>query len=298
MLTQTILAELSEHLSKALKQPITIDNAFAVSGGDINTSYRLQSNAGDFFVKTQFAPRAKAMFEAEWAGLTALRQCGAFKVPQPIAIGAVGERHFLLMEALDLQDTGDEASLGRALAELHRINPSHYGWGTENFIGNNMQFNTPSNNWQEFWWDCRLKPQLERARARGYGAQLCPREAALKAASDALLEDHNPTPSLVHGDLWRGNVGFCGTRPCVFDPACYWGDREVDVAMTQLFGGFSRTFYQAYNRALPLADGYEQRVPLYNLYHLLNHLNIFGGSYLRQCIRAIESLTVKAAKYA
>ncbi len=298
MLTQTILVELARHLSSALEKNVRIENAFAVSGGDINTCYRLQSNVGDYFVKTQFAPWGAAMFQAEWVGLAALAQCKALKVPQPVALGAVGERHFLIMEALDLQDSGDESVLARALAQLHEPRAQQFGWGANNFIGSNVQYNTPANSWREFWWECRLQPQMELAYSNGYAAQLKPYARALQAASDHLLGTHNPQPSLVHGDLWRSNTAYLDLQPCVFDPACYWGDREVDLAMTRLFGGFPPQFYTAYNKAWALPAGYEQRQPLYNLYHLLNHLNQFGCSYLRQCLTALESITVRAAKSA
>jgi protein-ribulosamine 3-kinase len=178
---------------------------------------------------------------------------------------------FILLEQLELRRNGDWAALARMLAKLHRTTGPRFGWHRDNWIGATPQSNAWCDDWSEFWQERRIRPQLERARKNGFVLPEPPR-----------LKDHAPIPSLLHGDLWSGNAGFIDEGPVIFDPAVYYGDREADLAMTELFGGFPARFYDAYNQAFPLDEGYERRKPLYNLYHLLNHLNIFGEGYLAQ----------------
>ena len=197
---------------------------------------------------------------AEADGLTALRQAGA-RAPRPLAPGR--------FEFLDLRRSGDWSALGVMLAELHRNAGQRFGWHRDNYIGATPQQNGWCDDWAEFWRERRLRPQFERA--------------GLKSEFfEKLLQNHHPQPSLLHGDLWNGNVGFTAEGPVIFDPAVYYGDREADLAMTELFGGFPPEFYASYKENYPLEAGYESRKHLYNLYHLLNHLNIFGGGYLGQ----------------
>lgn len=155
------------------------------------------------------------------------------------------------------------------LATLHRSTGPRYGWQKDNWIGLAPQPNAWSDDWAQFFVEYRLAPQARRA------------GIALPDVK-RLLEDHHPAPSLLHGDLWSGNVGFTPEGPVLFDPAVYYGDREADLAMTELFGGFAPAFYAAYREALPLPEGYELRKHVYNVYHLLNHLNLFGSGYLPQ----------------
>jgi protein-ribulosamine 3-kinase len=166
-----------------------------------------------------------------------------------------------------LQRGGDYAALGRMLAALHRQTGPRFGWHRDNYIGLSPQLNGWCDDWSEFWRERRLGPQAARAGVR---------------INMDRIELHQPQPSLLHGDLWSGNAGFTPEGPVVYDPAVYYGDREADLAMTELFGGFPRAFYDAYNEVLPLAEGYERRKHVYNLYHLLNHLNLFGAGYLGQ----------------
>ncbi len=185
------------------------------------------------------------------------------------------------MEFLELKSRGDFAALGRMLATIHRTQGGRFGWARDNYIGSTPQLNGAYENWAEFWRARRLEPQLALAKRNGYD---------LDADNvTQLLEGHTPAPSLLHGDLWSGNGGFlAGGAPVLFDPAVYYGDREADLAMTELFGGFPREFYSAYG---PLPAGYQQRKHLYNLYHLLNHLNLFGGGYLGQVNATLRLLT-------
>lgn len=212
------------------------------------------------------------MYAAEADGLRALRAAGV-RAPEPFAHGVRDGAAFIEMERLELGATPDWRAMAHMLAALHRQVSDRFGWASDNWIGLSPQKNALGGDWPAFFRDCRLMPQIERARRSGFALEMPPLSA---------LQAHRPQPALVHGDLWGGNVGFTAAGPVIFDPAVYYADREVDLAMTELFGGFPRAFYSAYREAFPLEPGYERRRPLYNLYHLLNHLNLFGAGYLAQ----------------
>ncbi len=178
------------------------------------------------------------------------------------------------MERLELGGRADWPAMGRMLAALHRKTSDRFGWIRDNWIGLSPHKNGWREDWAVFFIEKRLVPQAEQAGKNGFSVEL--------PDVKTLLEGHNPEPSLLHGDLWSGNAGFTAEGPVIFDPAVYYGDREADLAMTELFGGFPDEFYAAYEEAYPLAAGYQTRKHLYNLYHLLNHLNLFGGGYLGQ----------------
>jgi protein-ribulosamine 3-kinase len=267
------LIALFKHLGVADAQP--------VSGGCIHRCYRATLGGRLVFLKVNEARFADA-FAAEADGLAALRAAGC-TAPEPISHGTAGANAYLLMEFLELESRGDFAALGRMLAALHRMQGQHFGWARDNYIGSTPQPNGAYDNWADFWRERRLGPQLALARKNGY---------ALDAPDvERMLKGHAPQPSLLHGDLWSGNAGFvAGGAPALFDPAVYYGDGEADLAMTELFGGFPREFYSAYG---PLPAGYQTRKHLYNLYHLLNHLNLFGGGYLGQ-VKATLGLLARA----
>ena len=254
-----------------MRARLRIESATSVTGGCIHRCYAVLIDGKRGFLKTNSADHADA-FAAEADGLRALRNT-VLAAPEPLAHGAAGGEAYLLLEYLELKGEGDFAALGRRLANAHRQPGPRFGWTRDNYIGSTPQQNGWGEDWAEFWLTRRLQPQIERARTKGFD---------LKLSRLTLLENHRPQPSLLHGDLWSGNAGFTATGPVVFDPAVYYGDREADLAMTELFGGFPREFYRAYNEVLPLAEGYEKRKHLYNLYHLLNHLNLFGAGYLGQ----------------
>ena len=236
-----------------------------VSGGCIHRCYR----AAEGFLKVNHAGMADA-FAAEADGLAALRAAGC-TAPRPIEHGVDAGEAYLLLQWLELRSRGDFAALGRMLAQVHRSTHDRFGWARDNFIGATPQRNDRTGDWKKFWCEQRMEPQLELARRNGHRVDI--------GRVCEVLDGHAPQPSLVHGDLWSGNFGFTAEGPVVFDPAVYYGDREVDLAMTELFGGFPPAFYSAYG---PMPAGYETRKHLYNLYHLLNHLNLFGGRYLAQ----------------
>ena len=258
-------------------EDLGITEAQPVSGGCIHRCYRATLDGRTVFLKTNDARFADA-FAAEADGLAALRKAGC-TAPEPLSHGTT----YLLMEFLELKPRGDFAALGRMLAALHGSHGEVFGWTRDNYIGSTPQSNARSASWQQFWRECRLAPQLALARSKGFALNV--------PDVSRLLEGHHPAPSLLHGDLWSGNAAFLASgAPALFDPAVYYGDREADLAMTELFGGFAPEFYSAYG---PLPAGYETRKHLYNLYHLLNHLNLFGGSYLGQ-VKATLSLLADA----
>jgi protein-ribulosamine 3-kinase len=254
-----------------------------VPGGCIHQCFRVQVHGRTRFLKANDASFA-AVFAAEADGLHALRAAGV-RAPEPLTNGTARGKAFLLMEWLELGRAGDFAALGTLLAELHRHGGPRFGWERDNYIGATAQSNEWCEDWAEFWRERRFRPQLQLAEQKGYRL-----DRALFGRACALLRGHAPTPSLVHGDLWSGNAAFTPRGPVVFDPAVYYGDREVDLAMTELFGGFPTEFYAAYNAAFPLPPGYEARKVLYNLYHLLNHLNLFGEGYLAQVEASLSLL--------
>jgi protein-ribulosamine 3-kinase len=233
-------------------------------------------------------------FAAETDGLAALSAAGA-RVPAPLCHGEAEGEAFLVLEHLDMRGSGDYAALGRSLALVHSARGGFFGWTRDNYIGRTPQLNTHSSSWSDFWCGARLSPQLGLARKSVLGASLLEKGERLLEAVPHLLRGHAPVPSLLHGDLWGGNTGFLGGGlPVLFDPAVYWGDRETDLAMTELFGGFPPGFYSAYAEIAPVDSGYARRKPLYNLYHVLNHANLFGGAYASQAERMIDGLLAQA----
>ena len=263
-----------------------------VSGCSIHRAWHLDDGVRHYFVKT--GPVAAApMFAAEAEGLLALSATAAVATPTFVTQGEAGGEAYLVLEHLELEglDLAGGARLGSTLAELHRNRADAFGWPADNFIGATPQTNTPHLSWPHFFGDRRLRPQLELALRNGMDRALVAKGHAIVERIGGLFIDYQPAPSLLHGDLWSGNAAQTRAGvPVIFDPACYYGDREADIAMAELFGGFPLSFHAAYRSAWPLDAGYEERRPLYNLYHILNHFNLFGGAYLGQAQRMIERL--------
>lgn len=254
-------------------------------------TWRVTYGDSSWFVKT--ADDALDMFNAEADGLKALAECGAVRVPQVLATGEQGGEAFLVMEGLMLgRKTGEAAArLGGALAHQHQRLGERFGWYRNNFIGATPQFNAPAEDWLQFFRDHRLGFQLRLAAENGYGGVLQEQGTTLMEKLPAFFIGYTPRPSLLHGDLWAGNWGVLETgEPVIFDPAVYYGEREADLAMTELFGGFPPEFHSAYNAVWPLDDGYPVRRGIYNLYHVCNHLNLFGTGYLAQAQGLMEQL--------
>ena len=268
------------------------DRAQPVGGGSIHEARRYQSEHGSLFVKVG-ARSAAAMFEAEAVGLRTLATADAVRVPQVLGSGCTPDRAFLCLEWFDLSGAtrGADKQLGEQLALLHRSHAAMHGAHSDNFIGSTPQSNRSHAHWPEFFRNQRLQVQLDLARTNGADAETLDRGQRLADSLHLFFTDYQPIPSLLHGDLWGGNAGVLATsEPVLFDPAVYYGDRETDLAMTRLFGGFGREFYAAYESVWSLDAGASTRQPLYQLYHVLNHFNLFGGSYLAQARGLMERL--------
>jgi len=266
----------------SLQAELRIESVAGVTGGCIHDCYRVNIAGTTRFLKINSTDYEDA-FAAEADGLAALRE-GGMCAPEPYSHGVAAGRAYLVLEYLELTGRKDFAALGRMLAAAHRKGGPRFGRHRDNYIGATPQQNGWSDNWSEFWMEHRMRPQFELAVRNGF---------RIEPPDVSLLKHHAPTPSLLHGDLWGGNAGFTAHGPVVFDPAVYYGDREADLAMTELFGGFPREFYEAYEDGWPLEEGYERRKHLYNLYHLLNHLNLFGGGYLAQVESALRLLLLR-----
>jgi fructosamine-3-kinase len=278
----------ADAISKATGTPFNPGRPHGRAGGCINQAAVLGDETTRYFIKLNNADRI-GMFEAEAAGLDALAAAGAIRVPRPVCAGVAGSSAFLAMQYLDFgSGASDAAAAGRQLAAMHRSVTDRFGWNRDNTIGSTEQQNGWDTDWCRFWAQKRLGFQLRLAARNGYGGALQKRGEQLLDVFPALI-DHDPEPSLLHGDLWGGNLGYDRRgNPVIYDPAVYYGDREADLAMTELFGGFGRDFYAAYREAWPLDAGYRQRRDLYNLYHILNHLNLFGSGYLGQAQNLID----------
>ncbi len=262
----------------------------SIGGGCINQAYVLSDGRRRWFVKLNSAS-SLAMFEAEADGLRELADAAAIRVPQPLTTGCAQQAAFLVMEYIELGGGGAPQALGEQLAALHRCTSAQFGWRRDNTIGATPQINQVDDDWLRFWCRQRLGFQLDLAARKGLATNTVRLGEQLMSRLGGLFVDYRPLPSLLHGDLWGGNVAVDDAgQPVIFDPAVYYGDREADLAMTELFGGFERDFYLAYTSAWPLDRGYETRKMLYNLYHILNHFNLFGGGYGRRSATMIERL--------
>jgi len=262
-----------------------------VGGGDISAAWHLSAKKKELFLKT--GPVAAAdMFLAEAEGLSELASANAVRVPEVLAMGTDASTAFLALEWLPFEraDSQCERLLGEQLASLHRATRNRFGWHRDNTIGLTPQQNLWSADWVEFFREHRLGFQLTLAAKNGFTGELQDHGARLMECLPVLFDDYEPEASLLHGDLWGGNWASSGGLPVIFDPAVYYGDRETDLAMTRLFGGFGRAFYDAYESAWPLQRGNRKRNDLYQLYHVLNHLNLFGSGYLNRAIKLMEGL--------
>jgi fructosamine-3-kinase len=271
------------------------DGPRPVGGGSIHTALSYRTERAPIFVKV-CALSAAPMLASEAAGLRELASATAVRVPEVLALGKVEDRAFMCLEWLELGAPNRIAQtrLGEQLAALHAHSAEAHGWHQDNFIGRTPQRNARNADWIEFFRSQRLAPQLELAQRNGADSRTLDGGRRLSESLGEFFRGYIPRPSLLHGDLWGGNWGSIGLgEPVIFDPAVYYGDRETDLAMTGLFGGFEPEFYDAYEAAWPLDAGAATRATLYNLYHVLNHFNLFGGSYLSQARAMIEQLTAQ-----
>lgn len=285
-----LLKKISISISDAIDRSFSISGVETVSGGCINSTYEINDGQNSFFIKIN-SSSSLHMFEAEHLALLDLEASNSLRVPHPVCTGKEAEHSWLVMEYLSLQNSGHHNELGKQLAAMHQYTNREFGWVRNNTIGSTAQINTPSNNWILFFREFRLRFQLDLAASNGYTGSLQKTGAALLDCIDDFFVGYTPQPSLLHGDLWGGNYAFDDNRlPVIFDPALYFGDRETDIAMTELFGGFSHEFRISYEEHWPLHDDYSTRKNLYNCYHILNHLNLFGGGYAHQAENMMQRL--------
>ncbi len=293
--------DIEQSLSQALGKTIQLQAWQAISGGSIHQAWHVISDAEQhYFIKTNKHHKQHTL-EAEALGLEALNQAiSPRKTPRIPAVYLWGNNHkysWLILEYIVFGQSSNnsQAALGESLAWLHQQTSKQFGFAADNVIGESLQTNTWTTDWTEFWAEQRLGTQFKLAKQHGFYSSIQNEAEQLLHLLPQLLQDHQPIPSLLHGDLWGGNVA-CDSdgNPVIFDPAVYYGDRECDIAMTSLFGGFSDEFYAAYNHVYPLDDGYAKRKNLYNLYHILNHANLFGGGYIMQSRSMIQHLIKQA----
>lgn len=291
-------SKIADSISEATQTPFVITRTSPISGGYTNQSWHLEGKDIDkqsggqkhYFVKLNSADKA-SMFAVEQAGLSALAATHTIRVPLIIAYGVADLHAYIVLEYFDLYHKGSNLQLGSQLADLHHVQAAQFGWHQNNTLSLTPQYNTWSSDWLSFWRDHRLGFQLELAAHNGFTGKLQELGRGVKDALPDFFADYRPEPSLLHGDLWGGNYAFLGDgTPVIFDPAPYFGDRETDIVMTELFGGFDPEFYTAYDAAYPLDAGYKKRKTLYNLYHILNHCNLVGSSYLKQAEGMMQRL--------
>lgn len=264
-------------------------------GGGASTGAAKDTSTGKKYFYKSTGHWGLDMLRAEYRGISDMYETHTIRVPEPIAVGTSDSNAFVLFEYMSMggSRTGETAvKMGKQLAQMHRKTSPNgkYGWSLDNTCGATPQPNTWKDTWIEFWDEMRLGHMLKLCAREGHDF---PNQQELRAKVKALLSEREETvvPSLLHGDLWTGNVGATDEGdPCIFDPATYYGDREADLAMTSLFGSLSPQFYEEYQKEWPLAPGYEKRKTVYNLYHILNHMVLFGGGYRSQAQRMIDQI--------
>lgn len=265
-------------VSSATSRSFPIVNRTSLHGGCINKAERIESDDRSYFLKRN-NESFLIHFEEEQAALDELSGAGAIRVPRPICSGLADNQSYLVLEFISSGQPAETSweLLGQQLAQLHQSALPHFGWHRDNTIGATKQINNVSDDWISFFSNRRLLYQMDLAQKNGFELKNGPQ---LLESLSSFFDGYSPSPSRLHGDLWSGNVGFdTNGAPFVFDPCCYYGDRETDLALSEFFGGFHPKFYDAYNEAYPLDQGYVKRKILYNLYHCLNHFNLFGSPY-------------------
>lgn len=281
----------SQQVSEKCEREITFKKKDSVSGGCINQCWRItDSNHEKWFVKTN-QPSKLDMFSAESAGLNEIYRSQSIRTPKSICYGSTPDFSYHVIEFIPFQPTSHQSKLGKELAKMHRVSTDYYGWTQNNTIGLTPQVNNINLCWVNFWKNERLLYQLNLALKNGYPHKFYESGLLLYEKIACFFTSYQPKPSLLHGDLWGGNVAFdANGNPVIFDPAVYFGDREADIAMTELFGGFDDEFYSSYNQYFALEHGYRTRKSLYNVYHILNHFNLFKGGYAIQANNMILAL--------
>lgn len=297
---------IAQHIEQITGQAFLVSHQQTMAGGSINAAFLLTGQDGEkYFVKTNKTGQ-QAMFEAEARGLQEIASSDAIKVPLPVCFGENQRQSYIVLEYLEMNRQANQAVLGEQLAAMHAVTAERFGWEIDNTIGATHQPNVWMENWLAFWREQRLGYQLQLAARNGYGGELQTLGERLLVDMPKLFAGHEVRPSMLHGDLWGGNVagldvavpGITGSQqgtPVIFDPALYYGDREADLAMTYVFGGFDSDFYASYQNVSPLDEGFAVRKTFYNIYHIINHLNLFGGGYHGQAIDMLKRVIAEIA---
>lgn len=289
-MTESLRKAVISVLELSLNTQVELSATRPLGGGDINEALQLQTSAGRFFMKYNSAKRYPGMFEAEAKGLNLMRSTHTVFIPEVIGFGDDGHDAFLLLEYLESGHRSNQAmeEAGRRLAMMHRHSSDSFGLDSDNYIGSLPQKNTRYERWTDFFVVCRIEPMLRSAINKGLIDQ------KMKQGFEHLfsrLDELIPIepPALVHGDLWGGNyLASSDSKIYLIDPAVYYGHREMDLAMTRLFGGFPEAFYEGYMSEYPLQAGWMQRTEIHNLYPLLVHVNLFGGSYVSSVASVVK----------
>jgi fructosamine-3-kinase len=280
---------ISEQIGLQLDCDFICSDIRNLPGGYTHQAFKITDGRRRFFVKINQQQNIQ-MFQAEADGLNHLRIAGLLKIPRVISLGTVSSHSFLVLEYLTLT-SGDHPTwfaLGQQLAKQHRQQTQNmYGWQSDNYIGATVQVNRWHKHWNFFFAEQRIGYQLQLLAEKGL--KLVNIDVAVEAVKQ-LLSGHNPVASMLHGDLWQGNVGFHNHNPVMFDPALYYGDRETDLAMSELFNCFPNPFYDGYQSIWPLDTQYQYRKPVYQLYHLLNHALLFGGQYVESAKALLKNM--------
>ena len=284
MLTASFLRGIESQLGKKLKQKIHFRRVSPVSGGSINHAARVDATFGTFFLKANDAFQFPAMFEKEARGLKTLKDTALFTIPEVVLTGDEEGLAFLILKFIESKSkqTNFWENFGSTLAKLHKTTSDKFGFSEDNYIGSLVQSNRQHNRWTDFFIEERLEKQLQLAVSSG---RLSANESTIFKKIYTHYESiaTDEPPALLHGDLWSGNfIAGNNGEPCLFDPAIYFGHREMDLSMTKLFGGFEVQFYESYNNEYPLSAGFDERTEIHNLYPLMVHVNLFGGSYVSQ----------------
>ncbi|WP_286268719.1 fructosamine kinase family protein [Thalassotalea hakodatensis] len=283
---------IAKSIEQALSSSFKIEKYSAVTGGDINESFLISGEQQRYFVKVNDKARLEH-FDAEAYNLNKIRESECIACPSVITTGVTTDKAFLVLHVIDFHQPSNALwrRLGEQLATMHKqTSHGQFGWQQDNVIGSIIQPNRWSSNWRQFFAEQRIGWQLQLLNEKSivFGDI-----DFITNACHQILLNHHVEPCLLHGDLWRGNIGFANEQPVIFDPASYYGDREADLAMTELFGALPEDFYHGYYDTYPLPEAYGVRKHVYNLYHVLNHANIFGGVYVEQakaCINRILSM--------
>jgi len=289
--TNQHLVTIAENITAAINSHIQFKHIEPIGGGCINQVSKVTDSQGNRWLIKENSPHLLDMFIAEAQGLQEISKSKSIRVPSVICYGKTTETSYLVIEYISLSASAGNTKTAEKLAKMHRYKATKFGWFRDNTIGVTPQYNQQTDSWVQFWQQQRLLPQLQLALKNAYPKAAYEDGLKLVEKIEVFFSNYRPIPSLLHGDLWGGNHAHDQDgKPVIFDPAVYYGDRETDIAMTELFGGFRPAFYSRYNDCFPLDDGYSVRKTLYNLYHTLNHYNLFGGGYASQATNMTRRL--------